>query len=1556
MRGFRIELSDIEAALLAQPTVRDAAVLVREDAPGDQRLVAYVVLHDQVSDADAAAAKAIRQLKDALERALPRHMMPHHVVLLADMPRTLNGKADRKALPPPRMDCAEAGYVAPCTPVEEALAAIWASLLKMERVGRHDNFFDLGGHSLLAISMVQHMRKQGLHVEVRTLFTAPTLAELAAATHPLDEARATPPNRIPPQCSAIHPDMLPLVNLNQDEIDRITAAIPGGTANVQDIYPLGPQQEGLLLHRLAVAEGDAFLLRALFAADSRQHLDALLQALQSVIARHDVLRTAVLWEGLAEPVQVVLREATLKIETVTLDGEDGDIGEQLMARFDTRHFRLDLRQAPLMRVALAHDAANDRRLMLLLSHHLVFDHTSLEVFAEELRLRMTGRAGELPVPPQYRDYIAQTRTTARMQEHEEFFRRMLGDVDQPTLPFGLQDVMGNGAGITESRRAVDADLAARLRRQARELGVSTASLCHLAWALVLARASARDDVVFGTVLFGRLHGEGADRAMGLFVNTLPLRVRLSGRCAGELAGEVHALLAELLQHEHAPLSLAQRCSAVPAPAPLFSALLNYRYSDKDASSPGTHAWPGITLLSGEERTNYPFFLSIDDFGAELELTAQTSDVVSPSRLCAFMHTALENLVRALEDAPGTPCHAIDVLPADEHARLQAFSNVSAAPSTPCTVLRLFEEQAQRTPHETALVHEGLSLSYSELNAAANRLAHRLIGLGIGPDRLVGVCLERSADLIVALLAILKAGGAYVPLDPDYPRGRLAQMLEDSAPAAVLTRRCLRGHLPAVSPLVCLDDSDEALARCPDGNPHIALLPDHLAYVLYTSGSTGKPKGVMVRHGGLADLVALQAQRLRAHGCRSMLQFASINFDMSVEEIFPALICGARLVIRPSSMRAPDAAFLDLIRAHRIDALNLPTVFWHDWVQRLDAGESTIPDSVKLVAVGGEKVYIEHYRRWARHAEGRDGAWVNAYGPTEATVNATLYALPFSGGEERRDMPIGRPLSNTRIHILDAGLNPVPVGVAGELHIGGSGLARGYLGRPDLTAEKFIPDPFSKTPGARLYKSGDLARFLPDGAIEYLGRLDNQVKIRGFRIELGEIESALAAHPAIRDAVATVRVEGGMQRLIAYYTCNASVDAAALRAHLAACLPDYMVPAAYVPLDALPLLPNGKLNRNALPAPGEDARLAGAFEKPQGEVEETLAGIWRDLLKLEQIGRHDNFFDLGGHSLLAARMMARIQEATGRPLPLSLLFRAPSIAQLAAAIAANDPARHLVVPLRPGKPGTLPVWLLHPGGGTVFCYRRLAEGFPPERPVNAIQSPEIAGIDASGLDFDGLCRRYTAEILHVQPAGPFTLAGWSMGGALAFGIAGLLENAGHSVAWVGLFDTAVREQAEPMRFEEFVLWAFTRTCSEAWRDDAAMDAARVRVAACIARHGVEGFQQRLAADPQWLERELMPDKDCLRFMWQQYTIMRTHGALMAGFIPGRIDAPLHVFTANESVQAATEKTDWLRHTRRARESTLRVLPGNHENVILQAANIEAIVRTLMQVEGGNGASG
>ncbi|BGE86247.1 hypothetical protein Ms3S1_26830 [Methylosinus sp. 3S-1] len=1259
IRGFRIELGEIEAALGRLETVREAAALAREDAPGDKRIVAYVVCED-------GAEANVAQLRASLASDLPDYMIPSAFVFLDSLPLTQNGKIDRKALPEPDLDAQAArAYVAPRTPVEETLCLIWAEALGVERVGVDDNFFELGGHSLLAMTLIETMRRSDLQTDVRSLFSHPTPASLAAVIGH-ESAIVVPPNLIPPGCDAITPEMLPLARLTQAEIDRVVAAVPGGATNVQDIYPLAPLQEGILFHHLMAQKGDPYVLLVLLAFDTKTRLEGFCRALQSAIARHDILRTAVMWEGLAEPVQVVLREALLIAEEVPLDPA-GDSARQLLERFDPRRFRLDVRQAPMIRLFWAFDPQSDRCIAAFFIHHLIDDATSLRLLGEEILAQLSG-IGDRPRSPPYRNFVAQARLGVSPAEHEAFFTEMLGDVTEPTAPFGLSDVQGDGSNVEEARLDVDAALARRTRAAARSLGLSVASLWHLAFAQALARVSGRIDVVFGTVLFGRMHGGvGADRAIGLFINTLPIRVRVGRQSVADSARLVHDRLTRLLRHEHAPLALAQRCSGIAATIPLFSALLNYRHSAPETESAA--AFEGVTELHAQERTNYPLTLSIDDFGNGFRLEAQTRHPLDPKIICGYLQTALEGLVTALETAPGTPVLTIDVLSEAERHRLLVDWNDTAAayPQDRC-IHQLFEAQASETPDAVAVAFEEQSLTYAQLNARANRLAHHLRRLGVGPETLVGLCVERSLEMIVGLLGIMKAGGAYLPLDPDYPADRLAFMLADARPLLILTQERLRQRLPKDAATLSLDVEADwpSIAESREDNPENLAHPQNLAYVIYTSGSTGKPKGVGVAHDGLVNRIDWMQKHYRLTDDDVVLQKTPFSFDVSVWEFFWPLLTGARLVLAAPGDHREPGRLAKLIESRAVTTLHfVPTML----TAFLNAVEGKRMRSLRRVICSGEELSdsaVSKFHEMAYRENMASCELHNLYGPTEASIDVTAYCCVDDGGIDR--VPIGRPIANTKIYLLDKALQPVPIGVSGELYIGGVGLARGYLNRPDLTAERFVPSPFG-APGERLYRTGDLARYRRDGNIQYLGRADHQVKIRGFRIELGEIEAALGRLETVREAAALAREdESGDKRIVAYVVCEdgAEANVAQLRASLAKDLPDYMIPSAFVFLDSLPLTQNGKIDRKALPAPDAAASAARAYVAPRTPVEETLCLIWTEALGVERVGVDDNFFELGGHSLLAMTLIETMRRSDLRT-DVRSLFSHPTPASLAAVV-------------------------------------------------------------------------------------------------------------------------------------------------------------------------------------------------------------------------------------------------------------------------------------------------
>ena len=938
IRGYRIELGEFVAVRRAHPAVLWGVVGAREDTRGETRRVAYYVV------VAGGTRPEVEGLRAYLSERVPSYMVPAAYVELAGLPLTPNGKVDRRGLPAPEGSAyATPGYEAPVGVVEEELAAIWAEVLGVERVGRQDDFFALGGHSLLAVTLIEQMRERGLHASVRTLFATPTLAALAATVREAVREVEVPPNRIPRASPVIAPEMLPLVKLSQTEIDCVVATVPGGAANVQDIYPLAPLQKGILFHHLLNTETDPYVLASLLGFDTRGRLDAYVAVLQAVVERHDILRTAVVWEGLAEPVQVVWRHAPVPIEDVTVMPEVGW----------WRRTRLDIRQAPLLRGYVSWDATHaggqGRWLLSLLFHHLVLDHLTLEVVQDEIIAHLTGRQAELPPPLPFRNFVAQARLGDRPAEHERYFRALLEDVTEPTTPFGLVEVRGDGSGISEAWLAVEAGLARRLRARARALGVSVASLCHVAWAQVLARVTGRTDVVFGTVLLGRMGGSaGADRALGLFINTLPVRVRVEGVGAEAAVRGMQRQLAELLEHEHASLALAQRCSGVPASSPLFSSLLNYRHSGgkRQPLSPETvRALEGIERLASEDRSNYPVGLSVDNWGEGLGLIAQVEAPAEPGRVCGLMATALERLVGVLDPGPGTALATVDVLPAAERRQVVEEWNATAVayPREQC-VHDLFEAQEARTPHAVAVVFEGEQLTYAALNGRANQLARYLQEVyGVGPEVRVALCLERSLELVVALLGVLKAGGCYVPLDPSYPAERLRFMLADSAPAAVLT------HGPVLAqgaaelwaglklPVVDLSGPHRPWAHAPTGNPTPAQLQAmQAAYMIYTSGSTGQPKGVVIPHRGVTNLLEGMRKLVGITARDRLLSTTTIAFDIAALELFLPMLSGACTILVPVRVSTDASVLADAIVA------NEPTVMQATpsaWRMLLDAAWS-----------------------------------------------------------------------------------------------------------------------------------------------------------------------------------------------------------------------------------------------------------------------------------------------------------------------------------------------------------------------------------------------------------------------------------------------------------------------------------------------------------------------------------------------------------------------------------------------------------------------------------------
>ncbi|MBU9167458.1 non-ribosomal peptide synthetase, partial [Burkholderia gladioli] len=1061
VRGFRVEPGEIEAQLATHEAVREAIVVARQDPAGNARLLAYVSLQES-----APRTELVRGLREHLAARLPEYMVPAAFVVLDALPLTPNGKVDRRALPEPDDEAfAQAQYEAPQGETEQTIAALWAELLGVERVGRHDNFFALGGHSLLAVQLIERLRQIGLTLAIRDLFEQPALAALSATLGQSREV-VVPENRIGPDTRAITPDLLPLADLSQTDIDRIVAQVPGGIANIQDIYALSPLQDGILFHHVLSTHGDPYVLSAHLAFADRAALDRYLHAISRLVERHDILRTAVLWEGLGSPVQVVLRRASVEVSELVLDGNGEAIAKQLQDRIHPARYRMDLAQAPLLRFVVAEEAGGRWQAIMLL-HHLVGDHSTLAILNEEVQATIDGQAHLLPEPQPYRNLVAHARLGLPASAHEAFFSKMLGDVDTPTLPFGLALAHDDMAPVYEARRIVPVGLDARLRALSRTIGVSLATMCHLAWAMVLARTSGQRQVVFGTVLFGRMAaGAGSDRTMGLFINTLPLRIDIDATDVRAAVRDTQIRLAGLLAHEHASLALAQRCSGIGANVPLFSALLNYRHNVRlDAPS----QWPcDVELLEAHERTNYPVTLSVEDYGDALEFAAQVIVPELSDRICAYMQHALEQLADALDAGSGSLDH-LQVVPEDERALLIDTLNATDAPYDRNQYLHgLFEAQVKRTPEAVALIAGDERLSYAELDARANRFARYLVDLGVGPDALVAVCLERSTAMVVSLLGILKAGGAYVPIDPAYPGPRIAHIVSDSAPAVVLVDATGREALADAlgnEKLAEYGLIDVGVASAPWDvlsserlSPgELGLNPCHLAYVIYTSGSTGMPKGVQNEHDALVNRLTWMQEAYRLGGQDVVLQKTPFSFDVSVWEFFWTLANGATLVMaEPGAHR--DADYLtEIIAKHSVTTLHfVPSML----AGFLEARDLTRCKTLSRIICSGEALPAPIARRCLERLP--HARLHNLYGPTEAAIDVTAFTCPPDF--DAQAVPIGKPIANTRIYLLDEHQAPVPMGAIGELYIGGVGVARGYLNRADLTAQRFLADPFARAAG------------------------------------------------------------------------------------------------------------------------------------------------------------------------------------------------------------------------------------------------------------------------------------------------------------------------------------------------------------------------------------------------------------------------------------------------------------------------------------------------------------
>ncbi|MGE5362730.1 MAG: amino acid adenylation domain-containing protein, partial [Bacteroidota bacterium] len=1541
IRGFRIELGEIEAALISHPAVREAVVIARDDGANDKRLVAYVVTSD--SETDAAG------LREFLKTSLPGYMLPASFVFMDTLPLTLNGKVDRNALPEGELHVSATNTASPRNAIEEIMAGLWSAILNNKNIGVHDNFFELGGHSLLATKLASRMRDVlGTDIPVRWIFESPTIAELALrAEHSGKSTERTvkiPDYRIMRDTDTITPDMLPLTSISHQEIENISAKVDGGARNIQDIYPLTPLQEGILFHHQIQQTSDAYISFSLLAFDSNELAQSFTEALQKVIDRHDILRTAFIWERLNEPVQVVWRKAMLPVEVTDFDSSEGPVDSQLLNYCRTKYSRIDITRPPLIRVIIAQN--EEQTDLIFLSHHLISDHTTLEVMLEEIRVIQQGQTDKLPMPVPFRNFVAQTRNGITVGEHEIFFRAMLRDIEMPTAPFGLYNIQGDGTRTVSAHRRLTNEFSARVRTQARLYGATPAALCHLAWALVLSRCCAQADVVFGSVLFGRMQGgNGIERALGIFINTLPVRITCDDRPVASALTQTQQLLLSLMRHEHAPLSLAQSCSSVPSPAPLFSSLLNYRHTPESFDS--RNVIPGMEVLHNQESTNFPFDMSIDDIGNILTLTAQTDAAVDPDRICSYMQIAMESLVTALENAPLTPLCQLEILTNEEkQLMLYKWNNAETDPFDNC-VHSIFEQQAMMTPDAVAVVFEDKQLTYCELNSSANQLSHRLIALGVKPGTIVAIALERSAEMIISLMAVLKAGAAYLPIDTDYPSDRLDFMLRDSQAGIIITRQSLLDRLPDVCAVALLLDMDAAsIALCPSSDTAVAVRPSELAYVIYTSGSTGRPKGVAVEHGAVSYHCSVIQKNYRLSEKDRVLQFASFSFDASVEQILSALFSGAALILTDNKMKSPEDIH-KCLQQYCVTVMDIPPAFFSLWAVHFRTDPVV---SLRLIILGGDVLTPEVLSLRSEWTVPQPEI-INAYGPTEATVTAVTYNIPvsFCGTQ----VPIGKPLPMRKVYILDKYNQPVPIGIPGELHIGGKGIARGYLNRPELTAEKFIKDPFSTEEKARLYKTGDLARYMSDGNIEFLGRLDNQVKIRGFRIELGEIESALTSHPCIKDAVVIAKEDfNNGKRLIAYIVPSSEGEFSSreltggeLRTFLKTTLPDYMLPAYYVSLNSMPVTPNGKVDRRALPDPQVISK-SDSFMAPRDTTEQKLVLIWESLLSISPVGIEDNFFEVGGHSLLVVRLVSEIEKVFGKHLPVVRVFESPTVAGIAGILRKDGdiPEASCLVKIRT-LGSHAPLVFLSASGGVVSYLYPLARHLDSNIPFYTFQDKGIIRDTEPFESIEELAEHYVSLLLEVQKEGPFYLGGHSFGGHVAFAMAQILLSRGQRIAMLAIADTCAPDIL-PLAFEPAAdLRQIASQLSNSTLN--------------ISREEIDGLnlkEQITFIACKLEEARHLPEGHAAEYLRRMIKVSEANNQMLVKYRPAsKVPIPITLIKATDKIPDQPQLPDepgddlgWSRYT--SQHVSIYNVPGNHITM-MNTPNVEKLAQLIIDAIDG-----
>jgi amino acid adenylation domain-containing protein len=1381
IRGFRIELGEIESTIAQFCGIKDNVVIVREDIPGDKKLVAYIILNK-------SEEPHLVELRHFLGTKLPDYMVPVSFKIMDHFPTTLNGKVDRKALPSPvdTISQLSAIHIPPMNKREKELTKIWSEVLKFKNIGITDNFFEMGGNSLIATMLIARINKGlGINLPLRILFEKQTIAEIA--------------NEIENRNLVIKiPEVKPkIVHLDSET----------------NIFPLSPGQKRLWFVENFEPGSRAYNMP--FDYSIKGELDAVIleKSIDILIERHESLRTVIQTLG-SDPVQKVLEHHPfrLKVENLEHLSEEDKIHQINMYSDENELHIFDLETGPLFICKLLKITPAEW-VLLINMHHSITDGWSIKILVEELGLIYTALKQQKPVtlpvlPITYADFAFWQNEWLKGDECRKqldfWVREMKGAPELLQLPMDFQRPQLQTYDGDEIQFTIGFEMTRQLQSFSQKNNGSLFVTLLSIFNTLISRYASQEEFVIGIPIAGRIYEE-QESLVGMVINNFPLRITpLENMMFPEMYEMCMKKFYWAYDNQMLPIDRIVeelKVTRTTNISPLFQVMFNLlgMFDEKILLS-------GSTMEMIDKRRHIAQF----DLSLHIYETKNTLNCVLEYNTNLFKRSRIERmaghfleLVKNLMKEPGQRIRKVQLLTEKEKELILEEWNATTAefPKDKC-VHQLFEQQVLKTPESIAISDDRKRITYTQLNEKANKLARYLHDSGAKEGSLVSICMERSTDILVALLAVQKAGCTYIPLDPIYPKDRLALVLEDGNPGLMITEKKLLESLPETNTKNIFIEDIEAYQDYPGENTNFSVTPNTVAYLIYTSGSTGKPKGVQIEHFSLVNFLNSMAKKPGITSKDVMLAVTTISFDIAGLEMYLPILCGATIFIasQETSMN-PDLLIQKIEESQATILQATPVTF-----RMLNSAEWGGAKRLKILC-GGEAMPKELACDLIRKC----GELWNMYGPTETTVWSTVEKVEIDENDKTGYVNLGKPIDNTFIYILNTEFQPVPVGYPGELFIGGDGLARGYFNLPSMTKEKFLPDPFTDKPNARMYRTGDLVQLTESGKIEFLNRIDSQVKIRGFRIELGEIESAIAQFGTIKNNVVIVREDNpGDKKLVAYIikTENQEIDVMELRQFLKTKIPDYMVPSSFVFIEQFPLTPNGKIDRKALPSPLEAApQQAKTYLEPQTDMEKKLAQIWSEVLKIQRIGTDENFFEIGGHSMIAVTLMVKIEKELGKRLPLAILFDHSNIHDMAQLLEKEVKPINWgsLVPIR-SKGSKKPLYLVHGAGLNLLLYTTIVARLDPDQPVFGLQAKGLDGVDEPLDTIEGIAAYYNSEILKVDKSGSYALAGFSMGGQLAYEMARQLVEAGKKVSFLGVFDT-VSENASDMHipfFERYYL--------------------------------------------------------------------------------------------------------------------------------------------------------